>query len=78
MVIQNVFILIIIYLEVLKLENLSNGSKYYKLVINKVIFEFVQVFVAEDKIEIIDKISGRNVASILKDDINSIEKNELR
>lgn len=56
------------------METLKNGEKYYRLIINKVVFEFVQVFLLDDKIEIVDKVWGKTVAVIFKKDINSIEK----
>lgn len=52
---------------------LENKCKYKELIINEVIFKSVQVFILENKIEIVNNWSGLTIAFIYKDDIKTIK-----
>lgn len=51
---------------------LENRKKYKSLNINGVNFDLVQVFILENKIEIVNNWSGLTIAFIYKDDIKTV------
>lgn len=57
------------------MEVLEDRKKYKDITINGVNFRFVEIFILENLIEIVDSWAGITIAKIYKEDIKTISIN---